>query len=286
MSDILVCTTFEQAASVRRLLSAACSALDVNASLDLFGSGSLYQRLRARRSPPFPDLVVWSGPFAAQAAANAGLLEQHQPRELPSLAWHHSEWHWTAVEFQLIRAVGEPPVSTLDELAAVPRLALPEPERSEAGASMLLATIDRARQVEGDPERAWAWWAGRVRSGIRVADEDGLAADLVRQGRATHALSLGDAGSPVVDLAPLPNALSLAANAPNADAARRVLDWLTGPQAAAITGQPSAWRAEANGLSALFAVAPPLDVDWTTQQYTHARRRWAQAGFGPQLASP
>src|SRR5215204_5001388 len=183
--DLLVCTTFGQAASVRRALRAACSALGVSAALDLFGSGSLYQRLRARRSPPFPDLILWSGPNAAQAGAQAGLLQPHQPRELPVLERHHPEWHWTAVEFQPVRVVGEPPVAGFEDLAAVPRLALADPERSEVGLTLLLASLDRARQQGGDAEAAWSWWSRRVQAGVRFADDDGSALDLVRRARAS-----------------------------------------------------------------------------------------------------
>ena len=45
----------------------------------------------------------------------------------------------------------------------------------------------------------------------------------------------------------------------------------------------SPWQARANGLEAALGAAPPLDVDWGTQQYTAARRRWAASGFGPTL---
>ena len=61
------------------LLGAACRATGIGARLELYGSGSLYQRLGPRHAPPLPDLVLWFGPFAAQAAALDGLLQPYQP---------------------------------------------------------------------------------------------------------------------------------------------------------------------------------------------------------------
>jgi ABC-type Fe3+ transport system substrate-binding protein len=94
-------------------------------------------------------------------------------------------------------------------------------------------------------------------------------------------LTLADAGAPLVGLAPLPHAIGLAAGSRNADAARRLLDWLTGPEAGALV-RFSPWQTANNGpLSLLLGAAPPLDIEWGRQQYTAARNRWAQSGFGP-----
>ena len=105
---------------------------------------------------------------------------------------------------------------------------------------------------------------------------------IVGDGGASHALSLSDAASPVPGLAPIPNAVGIAASARNLDAAKHLLDWLTS-DAAADTLRLSPWRAATNGLQALLSAAPALDVDWCRQEYTATRRRWAESGFGPQF---
>jgi ABC-type Fe3+ transport system substrate-binding protein len=264
------------------MLAAACAATGLEPRLELFGSGSLFQRLQARRAQPHADVVLWFGPYAAQSAAAAGFLQGHQPASLPEQAARHPGWLWSAVEFSPFRVVGNPDVTHLSELATVPRLALADPERAETGLALVLAMLDRARQADGNPEAAWTWWTERTR-GMRLVDDDAAALALAQAGRASHAITLSEQGEPLTGLAPLPHAIALAAGAPNADAGRRLIDWLTAPSAPTSAGRLSAWHAASDGLHALLEVAPRLDVEWATQQYTPSRRRWAQSGFGPAL---
>src|SRR5205814_10695378 len=138
----------------RTLLAAACRASGVGAQLELYGSGSLYQRLGPRHAQPLPDVVMWFGPFAAQAAANDGLLRPYQPPQLAEAAVHDSEWRWTTLDYSSVGIVGPPGITSLQDAATVAGLALANPERSEVGLNILLATLDHARQVDGDVERA------------------------------------------------------------------------------------------------------------------------------------
>jgi ABC-type Fe3+ transport system substrate-binding protein len=282
MTEVTVYATLAQAATTRAALAEACRSTGIEARLELFGTGSLFQRLGARRAPPLPDVVLWFGPYAAQAAATQGLLQPHQPSALPPNVVRHPDWLWTAAEFQPFRVSGTPPVESLEEITGVPRLALADPERSEVGLMLLLATLDRARATESDVENAWAWWTRRVRSGVRLVDDDEAALAAVRSTLASHAVTFHDQGTPLRGLAPVPHAIALAANAPNADAGRRVIDWLVS-EAAPVSARLSAWRGAADGLEALRGAAPPLDVEWGALQYSAARRRWAQSGFGPTL---
>src|SRR5262249_33035157 len=87
-AEVVVDAVQRRAATARTLLSSACAAVGASAQLELFGSGSLFQRLRARRSPPPPDLLLWFGPYAAHAAAVEGLLQPYQPANLPRRAMH------------------------------------------------------------------------------------------------------------------------------------------------------------------------------------------------------
>ncbi|MBV9168765.1 MAG: hypothetical protein JOZ81_01610 [Chloroflexi bacterium] len=283
MSDeILVYATLERADIVRRLLAAACGTTGVAARLELYGSGSLFQRLGPRHAPPLPDIVVWNGPFAAHSAAQAGLLQAYQPARAADQVARDSQWRWIALDYSVFAVTGLPPVSSIDDLASVPLLALADPERSEAGTMLLLATLDRARQVQGDVEQAWAWWRRRVQTGIRTFEDEASARAAVGGGGGpSHAIGFGDAPG-LIGLAPMPNAVGLASNARNLDAARRVLDWMSGEQAASLLSL-SPWQT-GTGSSALQTALrgpPTLDLDWTTQQYSQARRRWAQSGFGP-----
>jgi ABC-type Fe3+ transport system substrate-binding protein len=226
-------------------------------------------------------VVLWFGPFAARAAALDGLLQPYQPARAADGVAHDPDWHWTTLEYSAIGVVGPPGIASLQDVAAIGGLALADPERSESGMATLLAIIDRARQAEGDIERGWAWWQQRMRRGVHLSEDDAGALAAVDEGGITHALTLADAGAPIVGLAPLPHAIGLAAGSRNADAARRLLDWLTSPEAAALV-RFSPWHTANNGpLSLLLAAAPPLDVEWAGQQYTAARNRWAQSGFGP-----
>jgi ABC-type Fe3+ transport system substrate-binding protein len=277
VTDALVYAHRDRADAARALLGAACSATGLGARLDLYATGSLYQRLGARRAQPMPDIVWWFGPFAAAAAAVDGFLQPYQPPALPEGAAHHDDWKWTALEYAPIGVVGDS-VSRWEDLASVPRLAVADPERSEVGLIVLLASLDRARQADGDLERGWAWWQQRASAGLTLTEDDATAVALVQSGQASHALTLSDGGTSLLGLAPIPHVISLAAASRNADLARRMLDWATSEAASANLAM-SAWRRDA--VAALQQAAPPLDVDWGRQQYVATRQRWAASGFGP-----
>jgi ABC-type Fe3+ transport system substrate-binding protein len=282
MSDVLVYATESRARTARTLLGAACRAMGISARLELYGTGSLYQRLGPRRSQPLPDIVMWFGPFAACAATMDGLLQPYQPAQVADAAPHDPNWAWTTLDYCAIRVVGTPSVMGFEDLATAPRLAMADPERSEVGMGILLAMLDRARQVDGDPEHGWLWWRERVRRGVLLAEDDASAVASVGAGGVTHALSMADSATPVSGLAPVPNAVGLAASSRNVEGARVLLDWMTGP-AAAPALRLSPWQPESKELQALLTAAPALDVNWARQQYTAARRRWGESGFGPSV---
>jgi ABC-type Fe3+ transport system substrate-binding protein len=283
-SEVIVYATTSRADTARALLAAACGATGLTARLELYGSGSLYLRLGPRHGPPAPDVILWSGPFAAAAATADGLLQPYRPPQLPDSAAHDPSWAWTALDYSPIVTVGAPTVASWQDLASVPRLAMPDPERSEAGLSILMASLDRARQIDTDVERGWTWWQQRARAGLRLAEDEAGALSLVDAGAASHAVVLSGGSSPLSGLAPMPHAVSLAAASRNVDAARRLLDWLMSASAATALAM-SPWQASGNGLATLQQAAPRLDVEWARQQWTATRRRWAQSGFGPGVGS-
>ncbi len=286
MSEVLIYASAARADTARLVLAHACRATGADARLEVYGTGSLYQRLGPRRAPPTPDLVWWFGPFAARAAAIDGLLQPYQPSRVADGAAHDPDWNWTAVEYSTIGSVGGSAVGGWSDLASVPRLAMADPERSEVGLSILLASLDRARQVDGDVERGWEWWQARSGAGLVLAEDDAGALALVQSGAASHALTLSPGGAPISGLAPLPHAVAPAASSRNSDSARAVLEWLTSSEAATAAGTAllSPWQAAMNGLAGLWQAAPPLDVEWGRQQYTAARARWSESGFAPTLA--
>ena len=245
VTELLAYAATLRAAVARSQLAAACGATNLGARLELLGSGALYLRLGGRPVPPAPDLVWWFGPFAAHAAAADGFLID--TRELDSSAV----------------AVAGPPVSGFADLAGVQRLAVADPERSEVGMAILLATLDQARQADGDPEQAWTWWQRRAGAGLLLAEDDAGALALVQSGAVTHALTLSADAPPLADIASIPHPVALASNSRNVDDARRLLEWL----AARSPGPP----------------VSSLDVEWCTQNYVAARRRWATSGFSPSL---
>src|SRR5205823_1805568 len=251
MTDVLVYATESRAQTARTVLGAACQALGVSARLEVYGSGSLYQRLGPRRSQPLPDVVMWFGPFAARAAAVDGLLQPYQPSQVADGVPHDPNWAWTTLDYAPIGVVGTPGLTSFQDLAAVPRLAVADPERSEVGMSLLLAVLDRARQVEADPERGWTWWQQRVRSGLALTEDDAGAVASIGEGGVTHALSLAETAVALPGLAPLPHAIGLAANSRNVEGGRTLLDWMTS-QAAAPLLRLSPWQAASNGLQALL----------------------------------
>src|SRR5438270_679527 len=161
MTDVLVYATESRAQTARTVLGAACQALGISARLEVYGSGSLYQRLGPRRSQPLPDVVMWFGPFAARAAAVDGLLQPYQPRQVADGVTHDPNWAWTTLDYATIGVVGTPGLTSFQDLAAVPRLAVADPERSEVGMSLLLAAappldVDWARQQYTPARRRWA----------------------------------------------------------------------------------------------------------------------------------
>jgi ABC-type Fe3+ transport system substrate-binding protein len=277
--EVLVYATLPRADVARRLLSAACEQTGVSVRLELYGSGSLFQRLGPRHAPPLPDVTIWHGAFAAHAAARAGLLQGYQPARVADGIAHDGQWRWTALDYSIFGVTGAPAVSAVDELGGAPLLGLADPERSENGTMLLLATLDRARQMQGDAEQAWAWWQQRAARGIRLFEDEAAARSAVGTGP-THAIGSVERGPGVLGLAPMPNAIGLASNARNPAAARRLLDWLAGEQAGVLLPL-SHWQGAASGLHTALTAAPTLDVDWATQQYSAARQRWAQSGFGP-----
>jgi ABC-type Fe3+ transport system substrate-binding protein len=288
MSDVLIYASAARADTARWVLAHACRATATNARLEIYGTGSLYQRLGPRRAQPMPDLVWWFGPFAARAAALDGLLQPHQPSQVADGAARDPDWNWTAVEYSTIGSVGDAGVGRWSDLASVPRLAMADPERSEVGMTILLASLDRARQSEGDVERGWAWWQARVAAGLVLAEDEAGALALVQSGAASHAVTLSPGATPVSGLAPIPHGVALAASSRSVDTARRVLEWLTSLEAATTAAAGSAmlspWQAATNGLAGLWRDAPPLDVEWGRQQYAAARARWAGSGFAPTLS--
>jgi ABC-type Fe3+ transport system substrate-binding protein len=280
VTDVLVYAVAARAQTARTLLGLACKATGLGARLELYSTGSLYQRLGPRHAAPLPDVVLWFGPFAAQAATSDELLQPYQPTAAADGAAHDPNWHWTSLDYLSVGVVGTPAVGGFSDLASVPKLALADPERSEAGMHVLLATLDQARQAQGDVEQGWSWWQQRVRGGVMLTEDDPRAVALVGEGGATHALSVVQTAAPLGGLAPIPNAIGLAASSRNVDAARRMLDWLTGEAAGAALAR-SPWQASTNGLAQQLAAAPPLDVQWCQRQYTAARQRWAASGFAP-----
>jgi ABC-type Fe3+ transport system substrate-binding protein len=282
VTEVLVYATASRAQTARSLLGAACQATGVSARLELYGSGSLYQRLGPRHAPPLPDVVLWFGPFAAQAAALDGLLQAYQPANVAAAAVHEANWRWTSLDYFPIGVLGSTSVAGLQDLASGPGLAIADPERSEIGLSILLAMLDRARQVDGDVERGWTWWQQRAQGGLALAEDDAGAVAIAGEPGGLRALTLSESASPVPGLAPIPNAIGLAASARNLDAARHLLDWLTSDTAGDIL-KLSPWRASTNGLQPLLSAAPALDIEWCRQQYTPTRQRWSQSAFAPAL---
>ena len=280
MSEVLVFAPLARADSARSLLARACRGTGITARLELFGSsGALFQRMRARRSPPQPDVVLWHGPYAAHAAALDNLLQPYEPSTLPAAAAHDPGWRWVATEFHTWSVKGEPSVDGFQELSSVPRLALIDPERSEVGMFALVAALDATRQTDGDVERGWAWWTRRDQAGLSLALDSAEALGWVAQRKVSHALTLQSGASPLSGLAPVPHAIGLAAGARNPEPARQMVDWLVSQDALA-TDSVSAWQAATNGLHALLQAGPPTDIEWATRQYRAVRQRWAQSGFG------
>jgi ABC-type Fe3+ transport system substrate-binding protein len=277
VTDVVVHVAQARITAVRAALAAACRATGIAARVEQYATGSIFQRLQARRAPPPADIVVWFGPCAAHAAALDGLLQPYQPARRAPRAAHDPEWRWSASEFGMFAAAG---LGTVQDLTGVVRLAVIDPERSEVGLMFLLATLDRARQVDGDVEQGWRWWQQRVDRGVSLHEDDVAAAAAVAAGRASRAVGLQTDGSGLLGLAPVPHAVALTAAARNVDAAQSLLDWLASEDAAG-TGSLSAWAADRNGLAARLDAAPPLDVDWATRQYSATRQRWARSGFGP-----
>jgi ABC-type Fe3+ transport system substrate-binding protein len=278
----VVFVTQARAEFARRVLAAACQATGVAVRLEVFGSsGAVYSRIAGRREGPRGDVVIGLGPYLAHAAAAQGVLEKFQPARTADGAPHHAEWRWTGLDASAWSVA--PAVQRLDDLLDVPRLGLVDPARSEMGVMAVLTSLDRARQAEGDAERGWAWWQRRVRSGVSLVEDE---AALRGAPPTSHVLGLGalDGGAAVPGLAPLPNAVGLLTSARNAEAARSLLTWLVSPDAAdtiSAAGGLSWWQSASNGLASLLQAAPPLDVNWTAQQYRPTRERWLQQGFSP-----
>jgi hypothetical protein len=297
---VLVYGTSNRGYFHRAVLSAACRATRIEARLELWSPGSLFRLLHGQRDHPKADLAMSLGPYLAEASAREGLLAPHRPNQWPADAlrdqggaMHENEWRWVALDFVPFGLIGAPPVESVEELGGsdVPRLAMPDPLRHEAGLMAVLVTLDRFRHehlTDVGHESAWDWWLQRARFGLEVTDDAAGAVAAVRGGLATHALVLGapddgtSQGVPVRGLAPVPNTVGLVKGAPHADLARTLLDWLVGPDGAAVVrdlGSLSPWHADANGLRRLAQAAPPLDVGWTLQRARATRSAWGSRVF-------
>lgn len=284
MTDLLVYTTFSRAALVRSLLARGCADLGATVRLEQYSSGSLYQRLGSRRGPPLPDVVVWSGPFAAAAAAADGLLQAYQPRRVADGAPHDQGWRWTTLDFSVVGTSGSPPPLTIDDVAGAPKIAMADPERVETGLTAVLAVLDRARQVQGDLENGWHWWAARAARGLAVTSDDTMAMSEVGQHGTTLALVVSESAMPVIGLAPIPHALAITATTRNLDAARALVDWLASERAAPHV-RLSPWTIGNGPLADVVSAAPALDVEWARQSYSPSRQRWGQSAFTPPVTA-
>ena len=118
VSDLLIYASDARADTARSLLAQACRATNTSARLEVYGTGSLYQRLGPRRAPPTPDLVWWFGPFAARAAALDSLLQAYQPSRVADGAARDPNWNWTAIEYSAVGTV-------VGTMGALPRPAGP-----------------------------------------------------------------------------------------------------------------------------------------------------------------
>jgi ABC-type Fe3+ transport system substrate-binding protein len=281
MSEVLVYAATPRQDAARTLLGAACKATGIAARLEVYGTGTVFQRLGRRHRFPLPDLVLWFGPFAARAASVEHLVQPYQPARFADGAHRDADWGWTAVDYSVIGSVGPAVPGGMADLLNVPRLAMADPERSEVGMGIVLASFAKDGPTAGP---GWEWWTSRGRRGLQLTEDDTAALAAVSQGTASHALTLssGSTATPVSDLPPLPHALSLAANAPNADAARHFIDWLVSPDAASLV-RYSPWQAGANGLKALFASGGEINVNDARLQYVATRERWAASALGPTL---
>src|SRR5438105_13395806 len=172
MTDILVYVAAPRAQIARIVLAAACQATGTGVRIDVYGTGALYQRLGPSKAQPVPDVVMWFGPYAARAAAVDGLLQPYQPPRIADLAAHDPDWNWTAIDYSPIAIVGG------SDAASVSRLAMADPERSEAGLAILLATL------AADEERGWQWWKQRADRGLRLTEDDAGAVSAVNEGMA------------------------------------------------------------------------------------------------------
>jgi ABC-type thiamine transport system substrate-binding protein len=289
---LLVYATPGRAPVLRPLLQAACRAVGVGVRLELLDTGSLFRRLHLESGEPKADVVAGSGPYALHAAALDAFLEAHQPAAaappVANLLGHEASWRWAALDYSPWTLVGDPPVDQLDS-PAVKTLAVPDPARSEMGVMLLLGELDRARQTDRDTDAVWARWRERSVDGrLLLVDEPAAAVAAVTDGRASHArVAAAAGGTPLPGLAPLPNAVGLVKGAPHEAAARQLLDWLLGePAGAALAGGPtlSPWQADRNGLAALAAAAPALDLAWTFGQYRAVRKEWLARGLA--MAAP
>src|SRR5438874_13523364 len=129
MTDVLVYAVAARETTARKVLGAACQARGVGARLELYGSsGGLYQRLGPRRAAPFPDVVMWFGPYAAGAAALDGLLQPYQPAGAAEGVLHDPDWRWTTLDYSSIGVVGPPGIASLQDVATIGGLAVADPE--------------------------------------------------------------------------------------------------------------------------------------------------------------
>ncbi len=273
----------------RALLRAASAALGTAVRLEVLASGGVFRRLHLEAGSPRADLVFADGPYMALAAARDDFLEPYQPASappaVPGAVSHEPGWRWTTVDFSPFTLVGKPPTGTLDEAGT---LAIPDPARHEDGVMLLLAMLDSARQRGEDETVVWSYWQRRAQSaGLSLLEDPENGAPAVPGGMGHFLLRAGPGGTPLVGLAPLPNAVGLVKNAPRQAQARALLDWLAGPEAARVVGAGttlSQWGADANGLAGLARGAPPLDLDWTFAQYRATRQTWLARGLSPAVA--
>jgi ABC-type Fe3+ transport system substrate-binding protein len=255
----------------------------------------MFRRLFVESGSRTADVLLTLGPYHLQAGSGDDTFLSYQPKAWPAeadrvLAAHAPNWRWSSIGYLPFRVDGAPPITSFDALTptAAPRLAILDPARSELGVLALLASLDRARQWDGDPERGWTWWVQRSAAGVVLTDDSESARATLASGRATHALTLGfapasvSASAAMSGLAPMPITVAVLGRAVSQPAAQQLVDWLTSqPGAASVdaAGALSAWRAQQNGLAALAQSAPPLDVAWTLSQYRPARQRWMTLGI-------
>lgn len=272
------------------------------------GTGDIVNRIQAEKSNPKGD--VWYGgggwiPF--EFAKAEGFLAPYEPETAKDwemfegpIQMHDEEWYWVGADVFTLGIAYDSEEWSEDELPqtweelADPKWAgqfqLPNPAASGTATLFVLSQM-----LEMGEDEAWEYFDQIVENAQAIPDSGAGPTQAVAQGEA--ALGVAFEFMPyqlqeqqgatteffIPETAPvLVNPITLIADGPNPEGAKKFIDWFLSPEGAQVRADWQYLPTTSEGVDIEIPLtveeitdhAMDLDLEWTSEKYESARSEW------------